>query len=95
MPDIDTLLSDLQQLVYDLIRSAGWEGKTVDEIEVALGKSHQSVSARVNELENWKPKPLIERRAARRPTRTGRKAYIFVAYGLRRANKEEAPPEGK
>lgn len=88
MPDVESLLSDLQLQVYNLIRSAGWEGKTVDELEVALDKSHQSVSARVNELENWKPKPLIERRAAKRATRSGRKAFIFVLAGLKRANKE-------
>lgn len=88
MTDIEAQLSELQLQVYDLIRSAGWEGKTVDEIEVALGRSHQSVSARVNELENWKPKPLVERRAAKRETRSKRKAYIFVAAGLKRANKE-------
>lgn len=88
MPDVESQLSELQLTVYNLIRSAGWEGKTVDELEVATGKSHQSISARVNELENWKPKPLIERRAAKRKTRSGRGAWIFVAYGLRAANKE-------
>ena len=85
MPDIESQLGELQLQIYNLIRSAGWEGKTVDELEVATGKSHQSVSARVNELENFKPKPLIERRAAKRATRSGRKAFIFVAYGLKRA----------
>lgn len=91
MADIEDKLGELQLQVYNLIRSAGWEGKTVDELEVATGKSHQSVSARVNELENFKPKPLIERRAAKRKTRAGRGAFIFVAYGLKRANKEDAP----
>lgn len=90
MNDIETQLSDLQLAVYNLIRSAGWEGLTVDAVEEKLGKTHQSVSARVNELENWKPKPLIERRAAKRATRSGRKAYIFVAYGLKKANEETA-----
>lgn len=88
MADIESQLSELQLRVYNLIRSAGWDGKTVDELEVATGKSHQSISARVNELENWKPKPLIERRAAKRATRSGRSAWIFVAYGLKAANKE-------
>lgn len=84
----ESLLSELQLLVYDLIRTAGWEGKTVDELEVATGRSHQSISARVNELENWKPKPLIERRASKRKTRSGRSAWIFVPVGLKRVNKE-------
>lgn len=90
MPDVESKLSELQLTIYDLIRSAGWDGKTVDELEVATGKPHQSVSARVNELENYKPKPLIERRAAKRETRAGRKAFIFVQAGLKRSNKDEA-----
>jgi len=89
MADVESKLSELQLKVYDLIRSAGWDGKTCDEIEEALIRSHQSISARVNELENYKPKPLIERRAARRKTRAGGKGFIFVAAGLKRANKEE------
>lgn len=78
----DKPLSDLQQRVYDLIRMAGWEGKTTDEIEATTGLSHQSISARVNELANWKPEPLIERRGARRKTRAGRQAFIYVQRGL-------------
>jgi hypothetical protein len=89
MSDIESKLSELQLTIYNLIRSAGWEGKTVDELEVATGRAHQSVSARVNELENYKPKPLIERRAAKRATRSGRKAFIFVQAGLKRANTED------
>jgi hypothetical protein len=89
MADIESKLSELQLTVYNLIRSAGWNGVTVDEAEVVTGKAHQSISARFNELENWKPDPLIERRAAKRATRSGRKAWIFVQYGLKRANKEE------
>jgi hypothetical protein len=86
MADIETLLSDLQLKVYNLIRTAGWEGVTVDEAEVALDKTHQSVSARMHELANWKPKPLIEARAARRKTRAGRPAAIYILAGLRQAN---------
>lgn len=78
----DKPLSDLQQRVYDLIRMAGWEGKTTDEIEAITGLPHQNISARVNELANWKPEPLIERRGARRKTRAGRPAFIYVQYGL-------------
>lgn len=89
MADIETKLSELQLKVYDLVRSAGWNGMTVDELEVATGKTHQSISARVNELENWKPTPLIERRASKRKTRAGRPAWIFVPYGIKRVNKED------
>ena len=90
MPDVRTQLGDLALQVYNTIASAGWEGKTVDEIEVLLDKSHQSVSARVHELARWKPKPLIEARKAMRATRTGRKAYIYVLAGLKQANNEDA-----
>jgi len=86
MPDIESLLSDLQLKVYNIIRTAGWEGATTDEIEAQLERSHQSISARVNELANWKPKPLIEARAARRKTRAGRPAAIYILEGLRHAN---------
>lgn len=72
-------LSDLQLKVYDLIRLAGWEGKTTDEVEVELELTHQSCSARVNELQEMK---LIERRGARRKTRAGRPAFIYVQAGL-------------
>jgi hypothetical protein len=86
MPEIESLLSDLQLKVYDIIRTAGWEGATTDEIEVILARTHQSISARVNELANWKPRPLIEARAARRKTRAGKPAAIYVLAGLQRAN---------
>lgn len=82
MSDIESKLSDLQLKIYDAIRLAGWEGKTTDELEAELGLTHQSCSARVNELKNWKPKPLIERRGIARPTRAGRKADVYVLAGL-------------
>ncbi len=83
MPD-ENNLNDLELRVYDLIRLAGWEGKTTDEIEVALGLSHQSASARVSELEH--KHKLIERRGARRRTRQGRAAFIYVQKGLTAAD---------
>ncbi len=89
MADIEAKMSDLQLQVYDLICSKGWDGMIVDEIEVATGRTHQSISARVNELENWKPTPLIERRHAKRKTRAGKPAWIFVKYGLKRVNKDD------
>lgn len=76
---IESKLSDLQLKVYDLIRLAGWDGKTTDEVEAELNLSHQSGSARVNELQGMK---LIERRGARRKTRQGRQAFIYVLAGL-------------
>jgi len=87
---IEAKLGDLQLKVYDLIRLAGWDGKTTDEIEAETGLTHQSVSARVNELVNWKengkPAPLIERRGITRKTRAGRGAGVYVLAGLMPAN---------
>ena len=82
---IEAQLSDLQLKVYDKIRLAGWTGKTTDEIEVELEITHQSCSARMNELKNWKPAPLIERRGITRRTRAGRPADVYVLAGLRAA----------
>lgn len=83
MSDIESRLSDLQLKVYDLIKLAGWEGKTCDEIEDLLGATHQSISARVHELE--KKLKLIERRGITRKTRAGRQAGVFVLTGSRAA----------
>jgi predicted transcriptional regulator len=82
MSDIESKLSDLQLKVYDLVKLAGWDGKTCDEVEVALGLTHQSASARVHELEKMK---LIEQRGTKRKTRAGRTAYVFVLAGSRAA----------
>lgn len=86
MADVEDKMSDLQLQVYNMIKTAGWEGCTTDEIEAKLGRTHQSISARVNELKNWKPKALIEARAANRTTRAGKGAAIYILAGLRRAN---------
>lgn len=89
MASIEARLSDLQLKVYDQVRLAGWEGKTTDEIEATLGVTHQSCSARVNELKNWKPEPLIERRGITRKTRAGRPADVYVLAGLRAATERK------
>lgn len=86
---LPSVLTDLHIKVLNLIKLAGWEGKTCDEIEAETGLTHQSASARVNELAHWKPTPLIEERHARRKTRAGRSAAIYVAAGLREAGKAE------
>lgn len=83
---IESRLSDLQLKVYDLIRLAGWDGKTTDELEAELELTHQSCSARVNELQGMK---LIERRGARRKTRAGRQAFIYVLQGLTAADQRQ------
>jgi hypothetical protein len=91
---IEAKLADKQLKVFDLIRLAGWGGKTCDEIEVKTGFTHQCASARVNELANWKDDngreaPLIERKGVRRKTRTGRSADVYVLAGLTEAEKRK------
>lgn len=56
--------------------TASDRGATTDEIEVALGGRHQSVSPRVIELERA---GLIHRNGEKRATRSGRKANVYVA----------------
>ena len=51
------------------------EGMTCDEAEVALGLSHQTCSARFNELVG---RSEIVDSGNRRPTRSGRKAIVYV-----------------
>jgi hypothetical protein len=79
-------LSDKQQQVYDLILLAGWTGMTCDAVEEKTGLTHQCCSARINELENFKPEPLIEDRGIRRKTRSGRTAVVYVQAGLKSAS---------
>ena len=83
---VESKLSDLQLAVFDRIRLAGWAGCTVDEIEVATGRTHQSVSARVNELV---AKKLIEGSGTTRKTRAGRGARVYILYGLKAANERQ------
>lgn len=52
------------------------EGMTCDEAEIALGLSHQTCSARLNELV---ARSDIVDSGNRRPTRSGRKAIVYVA----------------
>ena len=67
----------------------------LDETKDVKGNVEEAVAetkallARVNELANWKPKPLIEARAARRNTRAGKPAAIYILAGLRRANPDK------
>lgn len=61
-------------MVLDRIQQAGLTGMTCDEVEVALGLSHQTCSARVNEL-NGVGYIKVE---GKRPTRSGRNARVYV-----------------
>lgn len=53
------------------------DGATCDEIEVALGLSHQTASARCSDLKN--KFCLIVDSGERRKTRSGRNASVYVA----------------
>lgn len=69
----------LRSKVLAFIRDRG--GATCDEAEEALGLTHQTASARVNELMNLR---WIEDSGKKRPTRSGRKAIVWRAidYGV-------------
>lgn len=63
--------------VYNYIHERGEYGATSDEVQVALGLTHQSGSARVSELAS--KHHVIRRTDRTRPTRTGHKAFVYVA----------------
>jgi predicted transcriptional regulator len=86
MTDVANKLSDLQLLCYDFTCAAGSEGVTMEQVEKKTGKSHQSISARMNELEKM---GLIERRARKRKNSSGRDAWIYVKAGLKRVIKDD------
>lgn len=67
--------TDDQRRVYRFILDS-YAGATGAEIEDALGLLHQTASARLNDLSRAN---LIERRGAKRPTPTGRSAYVWTA----------------
>lgn len=60
------------------IRASGGYGKTCDELEVILGLPHQSVSARITDLQSA---GAIVDSGQRRPTRSGRAARVYVLVG--------------
>ncbi len=65
----------LRAKVLAHIVSCGVRGATCDEVEVALRMTHQTASARVNEL---KGRHAIVDSGNRRPTRSGRGAAVWV-----------------
>lgn len=61
--------------IYAFINSRGARGATTDEVQIATGMLHQTVSARMSEL---KASDLIVPNGESRPTRTGRAAGVFI-----------------
>lgn len=73
---IEPNLRTKQAIVLGLIRAAGAGGMTNDEVQIATGWLHQTVTARRCELEHA---GLVADSGRRRPTRTGRMAAVIVA----------------
>jgi hypothetical protein len=67
--------SHLRTKVLDSIRASGRAGRTCDEVEEMLAMSHQTASARVNELAKL---ALIVDSGRKRKTRSGRGATVWV-----------------
>ncbi len=65
----------LRARVVEYVRSRGEHGATVDEIELGLGLSHQTASARATEA---KAGGELVTSGVRRPTRSGRSAAVLV-----------------
>jgi hypothetical protein len=69
----------LRLLVVRYVYRQNDHGATCDEIERALQLPHQTVSARVTEA---KARGEIIPNGERRPTRSGRKAAVYVDPGM-------------
>ncbi len=76
---IVTSKSVLRRRVVAYVRERGELGATSDEIEVALGISHQTVSARITEA---KAGGELVKNGMRRLTRSGRSAAVLVAVAM-------------
>ena len=80
---IQNKVPKLQRQVLDCIRAMPG-GLTCDDVEAILSVRHQTCSARFRELATCQP-PLIQKLItddgsyARRPTRSGRGAYVYIA----------------
>lgn len=68
----------LRQQILEFLKSQEEHGATCDEVEVALGMTHQTASARFTELRARK----LTRIVGERRTRSGRKASVHVAEVL-------------
>lgn len=73
---VQPIAATRKKAVWDAVFSAGLEGMTTDEVEVATGWIHQSVSALVNALRN--EGALVETKRTRK-TRSGRPAKVYIA----------------
>lgn len=68
-------LQAMEKKVYSALWDAGMDGMTCDAVEVAIGMSHQSCSARIRGLAKLGRIIDTGRRA---PTRSGRSAVVWA-----------------
>lgn len=68
--------ASIRARILEYITAQGSNGATVDEIEIALGLSHQCASARLTEAS--KACDVMDL-GERRPTRSGRKAIVWFS----------------
>lgn len=73
-------VASLRAEIYRRILRAGDHGMTCDELEIEIGRIHESISARVWDLNggNVKLQQRIEDSGARRMTRRKRRAIVWV-----------------
>jgi len=64
--------------VFGFILRRGAQGATSDEVQEALGLTHQNGSARVSTLAK---RGLLVLNGVKRPTRAGRRAGVYVVAG--------------
>lgn len=74
---IESTVGSIEAAVYDAVVAAGDCGITCDEIEVKLGLSHQTASARVAYLSRDKRIGI----AGKRKSRSGRDVNVYVVNG--------------
>lgn len=74
---------NLEAIVLSFVQGRGLRGATCDEAEVHLGLRHQTSSARFTALN--KRGDIVDS-GRRRPTRSGRKAIVWIKA-------ERKPPE--
>lgn len=73
-----------RERVLDVLRAAGADGMTCDEIEIALDGSHQAISPRVTELAKSGAivPAMSDGKPRTRPTRSGAR-FKAVVYTVR------------
>ena len=83
--------ASIQMKVAEFIKRCGALGVTADATQAALALTHQTCSARINELAKA---GIIIDSGRKRPTRTGRKARIYVHQELWDASSQDQVMSG-